>query len=117
MRALLEGLALRYRKSIDDLGRLTGRTVSTIFLFGGGSRNQLLCQFTADASRCAVLAGPAEATATGNILLQALARGSVASLADVRQVVRESYDLVCYEPEADQRWDEAYARFLRLLAA
>ncbi len=71
VRAFLEGLALRYRKVIQDLEAVTGRPTEVIHIIGGGSRNRLLCQLTADATRCPVLAGPAEATASGNVLLQA----------------------------------------------
>ena len=114
VRALLEGLALRYRKSVTDLEILTGRPTQLIHILGGGSRNRLLCQFTADATRCPVLAGPAEATAAANVLLQALARGSLSSLAEVRAVVSRSFETLLYEPHADSDWDQAYARFLLL---
>jgi len=114
IRSLLEGLALRYRKSIEDLDGVTGRPTETIHIVGGGSKNALLCQLAADATNQPVLAGPAEATAAGTILLQALARGSLTSLSELRQVVRRSYDLVTYEPHPSAGWDEAYDAFLRL---
>ena len=114
VRALLEGLALRYRKSIRDLEMLTGRPTETIHILGGGSRNRLLCQFTAAATGCPVLSGPAEATAAGNVLLQALACGSLSSLADVRAVVSRSFSNLACEPPAGPAWDDAYDRFLHL---
>ena len=117
VRSLLEGLALRYRRSIADLDRLTGRQTRVVHLFGGGARNRLLCQFTADATGCPVVAGPDEATATANVLLQALATGSLGSIAEVRQVVRRSYDLVAYEPRPSSPWDDAYDRFHALCAS
>jgi len=117
VRSLLEGLALCYRRSIADLDRLTGRRTRVIHIFGGGARNRLLCQFTADATGCPVVAGPDEATATANILLQALATGSLGSITEVRQVVRRSYTLVEYEPRPGSLWDEAYGRFRALCAS
>lgn len=116
VRAFLEGLALRYRKVIDDLAVLTGRSTEVIHVIGGGSRNRLLCQLTADATGRPVLAGPDEATASGNLLLQALARGRLSSLSEVRQVVSRSFELVPYTPRPSPAWDERYATFLRLSA-
>ncbi len=114
IRCLLEGLALCYRKSIENLDRVTGTPAETIHIVGGGSKNTLLCQLAADATNRPVLAGPAEATAAGTILLQAVARGSLTSLDQVREVVRRSYDLVSYEPHPSNAWDEAYDTFLGL---
>jgi rhamnulokinase len=111
-RILLEGLALRYRKAIADLDELIGRSTPLIHILGGGSRNRLLCQFAADATGRPVLAGPSEATATGNVLLQALGRGSLGSMAEVREVVAHSFALTLYEPHPSAAWDEAYAAFL-----
>jgi rhamnulokinase len=110
-RSLLEGLALRYRKAIEDLDSLTGKTTQIIHLVGGGSQNHLLCQFTADATGCQVIAGPAEATATATILLQALAHKRIASLYDLRQVVRNSFELITYEPNPSEQWHVAYNHF------
>jgi rhamnulokinase len=114
VRVLLEGLALRYRKAISDLDELTDRNTPLIHILGGGSRSRLLCQFAADATRRPVLAGPSEATATGNVLLQALARGSLGSMAEVREVVARSFALTLYEPHPSAAWDEAFAAFLQL---
>jgi rhamnulokinase len=75
----------------------------------------MLCQFTADATARPVIAGPIEATANGNVLMQALALGEIASLADARQVVRASFPLVTYEPRETAPWDDAYARFLKFV--
>ena len=115
VRAFLESLALRYRKGVEDLAALTGRAAGAVHLIGGGSRNELLCQLTADAARCPVLAGPAEATAIGTLLLQALARGRMSSLSQAREVVARSCRLVSYEPAGPAAaWDERYAAFQRL---
>jgi rhamnulokinase len=114
VRVLLEGLALRYRKAIADLDELTGRRTPLIHILGGGSRSRLLCQFAADATGRPVLAGPSEATATGNVLLQALGLGSLGSMAEVREVVARSFTLALYEPHPSSAWDEAFGSFLRL---
>ena len=116
-RVLLEGLALRYRKAIADLDELTGRSTPLIHILGGGSRNRLLCQFAADATGRPVLAGPSEATATGNTLLQALGRGSLGSMAEVREVVSRSFPLTLYEPHPSAAWDDAFGAFLGLSPA
>jgi rhamnulokinase len=78
---------------------------------GGGAQNELLCQLTADATGLPVVAGPTEATAIGNVLVQALALGHVSSPAEIRQVVRDSFPLRRYEPQAVAGWDAAYTRF------
>ena len=113
IRSLLEGLALRYRQAVEDLEELTGRPTRAIHIVGGGSKNSLLCQLTADATQRTVLAGPAEATAMATVLLQALARGSLSSLEELRQVVSRSCDLVGYEPDRSAAWGDAYDIFFK----
>jgi rhamnulokinase len=97
-RCILQSLASAYRDTIEQAIELTGRTVPAIHVVGGGSRNGLLCQLTADACGLPVLAGPAEATSIGNLLVQAVAAGELASLDDVREVVRRSEPVERYEP-------------------
>lgn len=119
VRTALESLALRYRWVVDNLQELRGRAIDTINIVGGGTQNRLLCQLTADCTGLPVVAGPIEATATGNLLMQAMATGEIGSLDELRAVVRASFDLVTYEPAISQRgaWDDAYARFQGLLGA
>ncbi len=112
IRCALESLALKYRFTLGELESVLGRELGTIHIVGGGSQNQLLCQLTADATGRLVVAGPVEATAVGNIVMQALARGYVASLDEARQVVRRSFDVVTYEPGDVSGWDEAYELLL-----
>ena len=81
----------------------------------GGIQNTLLCQLTANATGKPVVAGPVEATAMGNILMQVYAQGEIGSLADLRQVVKNSTELVTYEPTGTNAWDDAYCRFTSLL--
>jgi len=117
VRCCLEGLALKYRWVIERLEELTGKTVSTIHIVGGGSQNWLLNQFTADATRKPVQAGPVEATATGNALVQAIALGYIGSHAELREVVRNSFSLRTFEPKPDERWEQAFERFCRFIEA
>lgn len=115
VRCALESLALRYRWVLERLEELTGKRRSVIHVLGGGSQNGLLCQLTADCCNRTVLAGPVEATAIGNVLVQAMGLGLLGSLSDAREVVRRSFELKTYEPREPQRWDEPYQRFLKLL--
>jgi rhamnulokinase len=116
VRCILESLALKYRMVIEQIETMLGRRLEVIHVVGGGSQNRLLGQFTADATGRPVIAGPIEATAIGNVLVQAMALAHLDSLADVREVVRNSFDLVTYEPRSTGEWDEAYAHFVRLLS-
>jgi rhamnulokinase len=115
VRCALESLALRYRWVLEKLEHLTGKRLDAIHVVGGGSQNALLCQLTADACNRPVLAGPVEATAIGNLLVQAVGLGVLGSLADAREVVRRSFDVKEYTPRNPGAWDGPYARFLALL--
>ena len=116
IRCCLESLALRCRAVLDALEELTGRRLETIRIVGGGSQNRLLCQFTADACQRPVVAGPVEATALGNVLLQAIATGYLPDLAAGRAAVAASVRLESFEPRGNAAWEEAFARFKRLSA-
>jgi rhamnulokinase len=111
IRAILESLALKYRLVIDQMEQVVGRTIERVHVIGGGSRNGLLCQFTADATGRPVSAGPAEATAVGNILVQAMALGRVRTHEELRTIVRSSFEPMDYEPHEDKAWREAFDRF------
>jgi rhamnulokinase len=111
VRVALESLACKYRLTRERLEQVTGRRLEVIHIIGGGSQNQLLCQFTADACARPVYAGPVEATALGNVLAQAIADGYCASWAEAREIVRAAFPLRAYEPRDTAAWDEAYARF------
>ncbi len=112
VRCALESLALRYRWVLERLEEMLGRSLETIHIVGGGCQNGLLCQLTADATQRQVTAGPIEATAAGNILMQALSRGRVATLSDCREIVRRSFEVITYAPGSDSGWQDAYERFL-----
>lgn len=115
LRCALESLALKYRWVLERLEEVTGRRVEVIHVVGGGSQNALLNQLTADACNRPVLAGPVEATALGNVLIQAVGLGLLDSLAEAREVVQRSFNLAEYIPCDPQRWEEPYARFQKLL--
>jgi rhamnulokinase len=114
-RALFEGLALSYRMVLISLETLTGHSLSTIRIVGGGSRNALLCQMVADACNRVVVAGPAEATVLGNVMMQAIATGHIGDLRQGRIAVAESCECQTYEPRHSAAWDEAFVRFERLI--
>ena len=110
-RGILESLALKYRVVLESLEDVTGNTYDEIRIVGGGSRNRLLNQFTADATGRTVIAGPVEATALGNIAVQMLATGAVGSLADARQIIADSFHTERFEPRNVDRWNAQYRRF------
>jgi rhamnulokinase len=117
IRSLLEGVALKYRVVLERLESALGKRLSPIHIVGGGANNRLLCQFTADATGRPVVAGPTEASALGNVLVQALALGRLGSLIEARAVVRRSSGLAFFEPADRARWDEAYGRLKEQLTA
>jgi len=117
VRACLDSLALTYRRTLEGLEDVVGRKIETIHIVGGGSQNELLNQMTADACDRPVVAGPVEATAIGNILVQAMATGDVKSLAEARTIVRESFPVKRYEPRQTKQWEQAYRRYGELSQA
>jgi rhamnulokinase len=117
VRCILESIALKHRRAIDLLRDATGTAPPVVHVVGGGAQNELVCQFTADATELPVLAGPVEATAIGNLLVQALALGELATLEELREVVARSFDQVTYEPGDSDAWRHARERLERLTAA
>jgi rhamnulokinase len=114
VRCILESLALRYRMVLGWLRELTGSPISTIHIVGGGTQNRLLCQMAADACNCRVVAGPVEATAIGNVMMQAVSAGDLGSIAEAREMIRNSFEVEEYLPQAPAAWDQAYTRFEHL---
>ncbi len=114
IRVALEGLALAYRWTLTQLEEAVGRKINRIHIVGGGSRNSLLSQFAADAMEIPVYAGPAEATAIGNLLVQAKAMGRVRDLDHIRKIVRTSTELEEYSPGEAPEWEDAYTKFEKL---
>ena len=112
VRAILESLALKYRVVLEQLETVSGRRFDEIRVVGGGARNRLLNQFTADATGRTVVAGPIEATALGNIALQMIATGAVGSIGEARAVIERSFPVERYLPSDTDRWDAQYRRFV-----
>ena len=110
-RAILDSLALKYRLVIRNIEGLTGRRIEQVRIIGGGSKNRLLNQFTADATGLRVLAGPTEATALGNIAIQLLATGSVSSLAEARAIIDRSFPTEIFDPVDPEPWEREASRF------
>jgi rhamnulokinase len=114
-RTIFESLALKYRLTLDDLAEIGGERAQTLHIVGGGSQNELLSQYAADACGVEVVAGPVEATALGNVLMQAVAMGRVADAAQAREVVRRAFEPKVYEPRTGGGWDEATERLRELI--
>ena len=113
-RCIFESLALRYRQVADWLKEMAPFGIDTLHIIGGGSKNDYLNQFTANATRLTVLAGPQECTALGNIMLQAKAAGAVDGIFDMRRIIADSVTPKRFEPQDKAVWDEAYERFKEL---
>ncbi|HEX9783957.1 MAG TPA: rhamnulokinase family protein [Opitutaceae bacterium] len=110
-RCILESLALLYHRALNELEQLTGRRIARLHIVGGGSQSALLNQFAASATGRAVLAGPVEATAIGNVLIQAIALGHLDSLGALRRVVKESFPIQHFQPQQPAEWRKAIERF------
>jgi len=115
IRVALESIALKYRFVLGRLEELSGKRLEPLHIIGGGTKNRLLNQFTADATKRTVVTGPVEATAIGNVLMQAIGLKHLGSLSDARKVVRSSFDVEEYHPKSDVGWDEASAKLLNLM--
>ncbi len=115
VRCALESLALKYRTVLRGIEKLTGESVEVIHIVGGGCKNTLLNQFTADACGVPVIAGPIEATALGNVLIQARAAGEIGTLSEIRSVVKASCELESFEPQNPADWEAALSRYQKLV--
>ncbi len=117
IRCALESLALRYRMVLGNLEQLVGNEMKTIHMVGGGVQNRMLCQFAADACQKTVVAGPVEATAIGNIMMQAIGSGRLSSIAEARQLLANSSGIARFNPKPLGRWDEGFEKLQRLTAS
>ena len=115
MRCVYESLALKYRHALDRLFVVSGKPVAQLHIIGGGSQNALLNQMTSDATERLVVAGPVEATALGNAIVQFIALGELKDVAEARSILAGTVGTVSYEPRPDGRWQEAYQRFCAML--
>jgi len=114
VRCIYESLALKYRWSVERLEEIIGKRLDALHIVGGGTQNRLLNQFTSNALKRPVVCGPTEATAIGNIMIQAMALGEVKDQSEIRQVVKRSFPTEDYQPEQSDIWDDAYERFLKI---
>ena len=112
VRIILESLALKYRAVMDALEDVTGEAVEVLHIVGGGIQNELLCQFAANATGKKVVTGPIEATAIGNILMQAKAAGQIKTLAEGREIVAKSFEPKEYQPIDTAVWEKQYQRWV-----
>ena len=111
VRCILESLAFTYRLTLDRLEEVLGDSVEVLHIVGGGTRNKLLCQFTANAIERPVIAGPVEAAAAGNLIMQAVATGELSSIEEVRALIKNSFEVTVYEPAGTASWKQSYGRF------
>lgn len=115
IRCIFESLALKYKYVLSCLCELSPHAIEVLHIIGGGSQNKLLNQFTANATGLPIVAGPYEATAIGNIMMQAKGLGLVKSLKEIRAIINESFTLESYEPQDTELWNNAYEKFLKLI--
>lgn len=115
IRCIFESLALKYKYVLSCLCELSPHAIEVLHIIGGGSQNKLLNQFTANATGLPIVAGPYEATAIGNIMMQAKGLGLVKSLKEIRTIINESFTLESYEPQDTELWNNAYEKFLKLI--
>ena len=113
VRMLLESLALKYRMVTEHIEEITERSIEVLHIVGGGTQNELLCQFTANAIGKKVITGPVEGTAIGNILMQAKATGQISTLAEAREILRNSVETRIYEPQNTSVWDTQFQKYLQ----
>lgn len=115
VRCIDESLALKYRVALEEIKDCTNKNYETIYIVGGGNQSQLLCQMTANACKCNVVAGSSEATVLGNMIIQFITRGIIKDIKTAREIISQSNEIKHYQNEDDKVWDEAYERFKEVL--
>ena len=111
VRCINESLAMKYRYSLEEIKDCTCKEYPTIYMVGGGTQSKLLCQMTANACNCKVLAGPIEATVLGNIAIQLMATGEIENLDKAREIIRNSQEISYYTAQDYESWDDSYNNF------
>lgn len=114
VRCIDESLAMKYRMVMNEIAECTGKEYSAVHMVGGGIKSKLLCQMTADACGCEVIAGPVEATVLGNVSLQLIALGEIKDLTEARQIISNLEEIKKYQPEEHDVYDKSYAEFVRI---
>ena len=117
VRAIAESLAMRYRSTVCGMEEVTGRKYDVINIVGGGIKDKMICQFTANATGRVVSAGPVEATSIGNIIVQGIAMGAIKDLKEGRQIVKNSFDIATYEPQDSEVWNNAYEKWQTIISS
>lgn len=115
VRCIAQSLGFRYRYTIEGMEKVTGNKYNVVNIVGGGIKDKMICQFTANATKRVVSAGPVEATSIGNVLVQAMAMGAIKDLNEGRQVVKNSFDIATYEPQDSDEWDAAYEKWKEIV--
>lgn len=117
VRCIAESLAFRYRYTIEGMEDVTGNKYNTVNIVGGGIKDKMICQFTANATGRTVHAGPVEATSIGNIIVQGIAMGAIKDLNEGRKIVRNSFDIAEYTPQEGEAWNSAYEKWLKIVSS
>ncbi len=115
MLCIYQSLALKYRQTFDEIKMCTGKNYDTIYMMGGGAKDGLLCQMTADVCGCKVCAGPIEATAYGNIAVQLIASGDIADIKAARHIIEQSADVKIFSPNNNEKWENAYKTYMEVI--
>ena len=115
IRCIAQSLAFRYRATVEGMEEVTGNKYNVVNIVGGGIKDKMICQFTANATKRTVSTGPVEATSIGNVIVQAMAMGAIKDLNEGRQVVKNSFDIKDYTPEDSQAWDAAYEKWKEII--
>lgn len=115
VRCVMESLAMRYRTAISKLEQIVGYTIPVLHVVGGGSKDKLLSQFTANAIGRPVITGPVEATAVGNIVCQLIALGEISDISQARAIIKKSFDMNEFDPVDVSQWDEAYLKYEKMM--
>jgi rhamnulokinase len=114
-RCIFDSLTLKYLYTFNQIQKLSPKKIDTLHIIGGGSKNTLLCQLTSNALNIPVVAGPSEATALGNLLYQAKGLGHVKSLAEIRQISKNSVDTIEYKPQEHEKWKGLYEKYIKII--
>jgi len=116
VRIILESLALKYRQILDQLRQICPNPIEKIHIIGGGSKNYLLNQFTANATGLPVIAGPYEGTAIGNIIVQAISDKSIRDISEARTIIKNSVKVKVFEPKNTDNWNTAYEKYKKIIS-
>ncbi len=115
IRCIAQSLAFKYRETVEGMEDVTGNKYSVINIVGGGIKDKMICQFTANATKRTVWAGPVEATSIGNVVVQGIGLGAIKDIKEGRQIVKNSFDISTYEPQDSDAWDKAYENWKEIV--